>query len=78
MLQARRKKIGVSSRKKIKQKERLTLRGRMSTRSFSLDFGLRRRVRVMDMAFFMRRQRRSRRTGNWRFRGNTGFTGLRL
>jgi len=50
----------------------------MSTRSFSLDFGLGRRVRVTDVAFFMRRQRCSRRTGNQCFRENVGFTGLRL
>jgi len=47
-------------------------------RSFSLDFGLRRRIRVMDAVFFMRRQKCSRRTGNRCFRGNAGFMELRL
>jgi len=47
-------------------------------RSFSLDFGLRRRVRVTDIAFLVRRQRCSRRTRNQCFRGNIGFVGLRL
>ena len=50
----------------------------MSIRSFSLDFGLRRRVRVMDIAFLVRRQRHSRRTRNQCFRENARFAGLRL
>jgi len=47
-------------------------------RSLSLDFGLGRRVRVTDAIFLVRRQRRSRRTRNWCFRGNMGFAELRL
>jgi len=45
-------------------------------RSFSLDFGLGRRV--VDATFIVRRQKHSRRTGNWYFRGNIGLVGLRL
>jgi len=50
----------------------------MSMRSFSLDFELGRRVRVTDAVFLARRQKYSRRTGNWCFRENAGFAGLKL
>jgi len=47
-------------------------------RGFGFALGLGRKVGVTDTMFFVRRQRYSRRTGNWYFRENTGFTGFRL
>jgi len=47
-------------------------------RGFGFALGLGRRVGVTDAMFLVRRQRCSRRTRNWYFRGNVGFVGLRL
>jgi len=50
----------------------------MTMRGFGLALGLGRRVRAMNAMFLVRRQRCSRRTRNWCFRGNAEFAGLRL
>jgi len=41
-------------------------------------FRFRRRTRFADAAFLAKRQRHSRWTGDWYFKKNAGFTGLRL
>jgi len=50
----------------------------MTTKGFGFALRLGRRVGVMDATFLVRRQRYSRKTRNWCFRGNAGFAGLRL